>query len=114
MRSTSLQKKSKTELDVWPQRSGKHINTASNENGNRSKNTENVMMRQVTEVLMMNENRIKELETGIKDAIEALEHIDCQFFACPGPDKPYKHMATCVRCDAIRHLNELLNKERSK
>lgn len=81
------------------------------------KNTETIEetnAQPTTKIMMMNENRIKELETGIKDTIEALEHIDCQFFACPGPDKPYKHMATCVRCNAIRHLNELLNKERSK
>jgi hypothetical protein len=36
------------------------------------------------------------------DMFEALERVGCQYFACPGPDKPIEDMATCYVCAAIR------------
>ena len=38
------------------------------------------------------------------EALEVLEHIGCQYFACEGPDKRPKDMQTCMVCRLIRKL----------
>jgi hypothetical protein len=33
--------------------------------------------------------------------LAALRRVGCQFYACPGPNKPFQDMATCFVCEAI-------------
>jgi hypothetical protein len=44
----------------------------------------------------------------LKDTLEALEYVGCQFFACPGPNEPSVAMATCCVCEAIRKGREII------
>lgn len=37
-----------------------------------------------------------------------LERFGCQFFACPGADKPYVDMATCFVCDEVSRIKEAI------
>jgi len=59
----------------------------------------------------------KELVTKLNlldAAISDLNNIACTFCACPGPDRPYKPMATCNKCQVVfdlRKLRELVSKE---
>ena len=39
---------------------------------------------------------------------EDMEKIGCQFWACPGPDEPFRDMATCYRCHCIQSVNSML------
>jgi hypothetical protein len=36
------------------------------------------------------------------EMFEALQRVGCQYWACPGPDKPIEDMATCFVCATIR------------
>jgi len=48
------------------------------------------------------QSQLKKLRKTNEMLLEALERVGCQFWACPGPDKPIRHMATCFVCDAIK------------
>lgn len=48
---------------------------------------------------------------ALAEALESLEHIECQFFACPGPDEPFEDMATCHRCATIQMIRSQLRQE---
>lgn len=52
--------------------------------------------------------RITDLESQLtreeEGALDALNRVSCQFFACPGPEKPEEDMATCCVCRVIRAL----------
>ena len=49
-----------------------------------------------------------DLEAAARQALEALAMIDCQFFACRGPDEPFEDCCTCIRCGAIQTLCEAM------
>jgi len=52
--------------------------------------------------------------TAVSQLLEALEtsedasNLSCGFFACPGPDKPFVHMATCHVCRTTQLLRRAL------
>lgn len=37
-----------------------------------------------------------------------LEHMDCTFIFCDGPDAPFQSMATCRRCGIMQTLRSML------
>lgn len=41
------------------------------------------------------------MREALADALNTLERIDCQFWACEGPDVPPEDMITCIRCQSI-------------
>lgn len=45
-----------------------------------------------------------------KESLEVLERIDCQFWACKGPDVPREHMVTCIVCQQIQNLRTVIAK----
>lgn len=45
-----------------------------------------------------------ETEGLVLEAIEALERIGCQFFACDGPTLEPVNMSTCFVCDLLARL----------
>lgn len=47
-------------------------------------------------------------ESVLKEILEELYSIDCQFSMCPGPDKPFKDMAMCRRCYLIQRIRNIL------
>jgi hypothetical protein len=49
-------------------------------------------------------NKIKLAKEILKD----IERADCVFFACPGPNKPFKHMQTCFMCYSIIRMRRLV------
>jgi hypothetical protein len=62
---------------------------------------------------MQNSNALMRREQGrlrkaALEAVDALEYVGCQFFACPGPEKRPVAMATCCRCRTLRHLRAAL------
>jgi hypothetical protein len=38
------------------------------------------------------------------DAVDALDRLDCQFFACNGPTLEPEDMVTCFRCSTLAQL----------
>ena len=44
----------------------------------------------------------------LAEALDALERVGCQFFACEGPDKPVADMVTCYVCAAIQNLRKAI------
>jgi hypothetical protein len=55
-----------------------------------------------------------EMFETLKDTLETLQRIDCQFWACPGPDKPFVDMQTCIRCSVIQEIKEVIAKVEEK
>jgi hypothetical protein len=47
-------------------------------------------------------------EKLIKESLEVLERISCQFWACEGPTLKPKHMITCMRCALVAKLQKRL------
>jgi len=45
----------------------------------------------------------------LQEAIESLEKAKCDFWACPGPDKPFEDMMTCHTCYALQCLRKIDN-----
>lgn len=48
------------------------------------------------------------LREAFAEVLKSLESIDCQFFACPGAEKPFANTATCHRCYAIQVVKKAL------
>jgi hypothetical protein len=40
----------------------------------------------------------------LADAIDSLERVECQFWACGGPTLSPEPMKTCHRCDVLARL----------
>lgn len=51
----------------------------------------------------MTTKRLTPLE---QEALEVLDRVGCQYFACEGPDKRPKDMQTCMVCRLIRKLKQ--------
>jgi hypothetical protein len=45
-----------------------------------------------------------EMRRFVDETLEDIERSQCPFWACPGPDKPTRHMLTCVICYRIKRL----------
>ena len=58
---------------------------------------------------MVMTNSITIQRDELEEILETLYTIDCQFFACDGPDKPFTNMKTCRRCHAIQKIRKILN-----
>lgn len=54
-------------------------------------------------------NSITIQRKDMEKILEILYKLDCQFFACDGPDAPLADMKTCHRCYAIQKLRNILN-----
>jgi hypothetical protein len=52
--------------------------------------------------------RRAEMRRFLEDTLEDVANSECQFWACPGPDKPTRHMATCAVCYRIKRLRVML------
>lgn len=50
----------------------------------------------------------KETVRRLNKIKRALERAGCQFWACPGPNKPPEPMATCFRCQGIKDIRQLI------
>ncbi|UUV32162.1 hypothetical protein NQK81_01555 [Amycolatopsis roodepoortensis] len=51
----------------------------------------------------------REMRAVIEDALDDLDHYStCCFDLCPGPDKPFVHMATCLVCAVTIGLRGVL------
>lgn len=52
----------------------------------------------------------------LESVLDVLEHSNCIFWACEGPDVPYAHMKTCSVCSSIQDLRVVIKllKERFK
>lgn len=50
------------------------------------------------------------IEEVIRDDIEVLERVPCQFWACNGPDQEPEDCVTCFVCWRIWDLRALLRK----
>lgn len=48
--------------------------------------------------------KVEELE-GV---LETLGDVPCSFWACPGAQAPFKHMATCNKCQAMQSLARVI------
>lgn len=46
--------------------------------------------------------RLAHLFAAADVMLDTLRRVGCQFWACPGPDKPFEDMKTCARCAAIQ------------
>lgn len=59
---------------------------------------------------MSTDTETTERETGpiqlLRNALETLERVPCQFWACDGPDEPFVSMKTCYVCAQIQDLRK--------
>lgn len=51
-------------------------------------------------------------EELLREALETLERVGCQFWACEGPDAPEVHMKTCFCCSMIKKLRKHLEEKK--
>jgi hypothetical protein len=49
-----------------------------------------------------------EVIRALRGNLKVLGQIGCQFFMCPGPDKPFRSMCTCAVCDQIKKTRKVL------
>lgn len=49
-----------------------------------------------------------ETRRAIEEALDTLNRVPCQFWACPGPDKPTRAYFTCAVCYQMKRLRVLL------
>lgn len=54
------------------------------------------------------QSQLKQLRKTHKMLLETLERAGCQYWCCPGPDKPHRNMATCFVCDAIKKFRKYI------
>lgn len=61
----------------------------------------------------MDKRKLKRRMVLLDDALDALNRIGCQFFACNGPHAPVRDMETCFRCSILHRALQmgLINKE---
>jgi hypothetical protein len=45
----------------------------------------------------------------LRDWIRTLKAMECTFWACEGPDKPFVHMMTCTKCQLIKEMRETMS-----
>lgn len=48
------------------------------------------------------------LRAAVREAIATLQHTECCFWACDGPDEPFVSMKTCNICATIQDLRTAL------
>ena len=47
------------------------------------------------------------LKKDLQVQINLLVRVGCNFWACPGPNKPHRDMATCIVCSVIKDLRKI-------
>lgn len=47
-------------------------------------------------------------KTRMRDWIRDLRSLECCFWACDGPNKPFEHMVTCRKCAVVIEMREAL------